>query len=571
MLAALDAWAGGLAGRLAHGLDRLLDWAAGARWRGVALAALVAAIMVLPGLTAMPVTDRDEARFAQATKQMMETGDYVDIRFQDQPRWKKPAGIYWLQAGAALPLGGPEAPIAAYRLPSALAAILAAMALVWAARAVLAPRAAVLAGLMLSTTILAAAEATIAKTDATLMLTAVVALGALLRVLTDQAGRFTWVVFWLAIAAAILIKGPIVPVIALLAIAGVAVARQSLPRLGALRPLPGAVLAAALVAPWLLAIWQISGGGFFEEAVGRDLLGKVAEGQEKHWGPPGLYSLLVWATFWPAAALLPGALAAAWAERRETLIVLIAAWVLPFWIVLEVVPTKLPHYVLPLYPALAMLTAWYAERGVAPDKRWLLRLSAVIAALPGIGLGIAAFTLPLALEWALVPGALIAGLVAAALSLVAARAALLGQLRAQAAAGGLASMALVTAVLQFGLPSLDTAFPSPRLAAMAAPLVECRGGPVVSLGYREPSLVFHLGTDTRLATIPDAAALLGEDPATVLLLEDRLRPLLDDALADQGVTVDLVSHATASYFNYNRGDFETWQLWSVGGPGDGCS
>ncbi|MEL6337187.1 MAG: hypothetical protein AAFQ88_11175, partial [Pseudomonadota bacterium] len=211
-----------------------------------------------------------------------------------------------------------------------------------------------------------------------------------------------------------------------------------------------------------------------------------------------------------------------------------------------------------------------AERGVAPDKRWLLRLSAVLAALPGIGLGIAAFTLPLALEWALVPGALIAGLVAAALSLVAARAALLGQLRAQAAAGGLASMALVTAVLQFGLPSLDTVFPSPRLAAMAAPLVECRGGPVVSLGYREPSLVFHLGTDTRLATIPDAAALLGEDPATVLLLEDRLRPLLDDALAEQSISVDLVSHAKASYFNYNRGDFETWQLWSVGGAGDGC-
>jgi len=47
-----------------------------------------------------PPIDRDEARFAQATKQMVETGDYVDIRFQDEVRYKKPVGIYWMQAAA---------------------------------------------------------------------------------------------------------------------------------------------------------------------------------------------------------------------------------------------------------------------------------------------------------------------------------------------------------------------------------------------------------------------------------------------------------------------------------------
>ena len=67
-----------------------------------ALALLVLCLVLfLPGIAELPVTDRDEARFAQATKQMLETGDFVDIRFQDEPRWKKPIGIYWMQAAIA--------------------------------------------------------------------------------------------------------------------------------------------------------------------------------------------------------------------------------------------------------------------------------------------------------------------------------------------------------------------------------------------------------------------------------------------------------------------------------------
>ncbi|MEO1472198.1 MAG: glycosyltransferase family 39 protein, partial [Pseudomonadota bacterium] len=262
-------------GAIGDGLARLVDWAAARPWRGMVLAGLVALVAALPGLTALPVTDRDEGRFVQATKQMMETGDYVDIRFQDEPRWKKPVGIYWLQAAAAMPFGAEAAPVAAYRLPSMLAVVLSAMATVWAARALVAPRVAVLAGMGLGCVVLAAAEATIAKTDAALMLTAVLAFGALARIVTGAPERFTWLVFWLAIAGAILLKGPIVPLIALLAVVGIAVLRRRLPPLAGLRPLPGLVLTAALVLPWLVAIWEVSGGGFFAEAVGEDLLGKV--------------------------------------------------------------------------------------------------------------------------------------------------------------------------------------------------------------------------------------------------------------------------------------------------------
>ena len=82
--------------------DSALDRMFSGGWRGPLFAALVALAAALPGLIAMPVLDRDEARFAEATAQMLETGDFVSINFQDAPRYKKPVGIHWLQALAVV-------------------------------------------------------------------------------------------------------------------------------------------------------------------------------------------------------------------------------------------------------------------------------------------------------------------------------------------------------------------------------------------------------------------------------------------------------------------------------------
>ncbi|MEM0922034.1 MAG: glycosyltransferase family 39 protein, partial [Pseudomonadota bacterium] len=231
---------------------------------------LVAALwVVVPGQAQLPVTDRDEARFAQASKQMVETGDLIDIRMQEEPRWKKPAGIYWLQAASATAFGGPDAPIWAYRLPSALAALAAALAMLWAAQPFTGRGAAALAAIMLATAVLFAAEANIAKTDAALMLTGVLTLGALGHLLLGSGGVAAALILWTSLAAAILLKGPIIPVIAVLAVAGFWILRR--PSLRPLRALWGIPLMALLVLPWLVAIWQISDGGFFAESLGKDL------------------------------------------------------------------------------------------------------------------------------------------------------------------------------------------------------------------------------------------------------------------------------------------------------------
>src|SRR3984885_13973936 len=144
---------------------------------------------------------------------MVEASDFVDIRFQDDVRYKKPVGIYWLQSAAvetatALGLPGAQLRIWLYRVPSLIGAIGAVLLTYWAALAFVTRRGAVLAGLIMGSSVLLGAEARLAKTDAMLLLTVVAAMGALARVyLSWQRGEdsahppWAWpAIFWRALA-----------------------------------------------------------------------------------------------------------------------------------------------------------------------------------------------------------------------------------------------------------------------------------------------------------------------------------------------------------------------------------
>ncbi|HEX8417425.1 MAG TPA: glycosyltransferase family 39 protein, partial [Methylobacterium sp.] len=289
-------------------LDALLD--ACARSHARATAALVALCLVcfLPGLASLQPMDRDEPRFAQASKQMLETGDFVDIRFQGEARHKKPVGIYWAQSavvGAAEAMGFERArtTIALYRVPSLAGALAAVLLTYWAGLAFLTRRGALLAAALFAACLMLSAEARLAKTDALLTACAVAAMGGLARAWLDRgAGRVgtaTLLVFWLALAFGILIKGPMVPLFAGLAALALAIRARSGAWLLALRPWLGLALVLALVAPWFVAIAWKSGGAFLSEAVGNDMLGKVGSAKERHGAPPGTYLLIFFATFWP--------------------------------------------------------------------------------------------------------------------------------------------------------------------------------------------------------------------------------------------------------------------------------
>src|SRR6478609_4022040 len=249
-------------------LAGLLDFVTGSHVRAVALLTLCCLLLFLPGFFNIPPIDRDEARFAQATKQMVETSDFVDLRFQSDVRYKKPVGVYWLQAAAvetASALGLPRAQLRIwlYRVPSLIGAIGAVLLTYWAALAFVTRQGAALAALMMASCILLGAEARLAKTDAMLLLTVTAAMGAMARVyLSWQRGEDPahppWsapAIFWTALAGGILLKGPLILMFVGLTIAVLAFFDRSLAWLWRMRPVWGLMWMLVLVLPWFVAIF----------------------------------------------------------------------------------------------------------------------------------------------------------------------------------------------------------------------------------------------------------------------------------------------------------------------------
>src|SRR3712207_5442184 len=143
---------------------------------------LLSLVCFLPGFISLQPMDRDEPRYAQASKQMLENGDFIDIRFQDEARYKKPVGIHWMQS-ASVAIGGalgvPEArtTIALYRLPSLFGAIATVLLTYWAALAFFGRRGAFLVAALMATSVILMVEARLAKTDAMLAACSVAVMG----------------------------------------------------------------------------------------------------------------------------------------------------------------------------------------------------------------------------------------------------------------------------------------------------------------------------------------------------------------------------------------------------------
>src|SRR5207237_5465816 len=88
--------------------------------------------------------------------------------------------------------------------------------------------------------------------------------------------------------------------------------------------------------------------------------------------------------FGPGATLPGLAAPAIWAARREPGAKFLLAWVLPSWLVFEIVVTKLPHYVLALYPALAILIAGIVDGRMLSRRLWLTRITMWWFAFPAL-------------------------------------------------------------------------------------------------------------------------------------------------------------------------------------------
>jgi len=492
------------------------------------------------------VTDRDEARFAQSARQMLESGDFVTTRFLDEVRAKKPPGVTWLQAACVAALTGPESrAVWPYRLPSALG-VLGASLITWQmGRRWFGRRVGLWAGVLLPTSLLANIQATLATTDAVLLCFLALSMLGLGEVWRNRKARrpahFFWsALMWLGVALGLLTKGPVallfagLPMLILPLLDREATWSAWLGRwVKALHIPMGVAMIALLVGPWVWIVQHDSGGTFLDRAWSEDFWPKITGAQESHGFWPLFYLLTLPVMFWPGSLWTGPALLAAWKNRRHPQILFLLIWLVPAWVVLELAPTKLPHYLLPVYPALALLTAQGAVRWTDDLRGRFVKAGLVFWGLLSVGVAAVVLMGPSAaglIGWELWVGLGTLAIVVA-LTVTAVRRTL--DARHNAAFICLVSAGVLTLAVAKGvtLPSAHELWPGEEVARRIAP-----GRSLALVGFQEPSAVFVLGSQSRCVNPPRAAQLLAGGEISAILTDSRSAEAVLSALTQEGIT-----------------------------------
>ena len=529
--------------------------------------AMLALLAGFAGLFSLPVLDRDEARYAQATVQMLEHGDFVDIRFQDQPRHKKPVGIHWLQSMTAGPLFAAEhRQIWAFRLPSLIAAMVTVLATFWAGLAFFTRRQAYLAAGLIAAAPLLSIEASIAKTDSVMVALTTLLMACLAHFYAGKTSKKLALLAWACLAGAILVKGPIPLLIPVLTLAGLLLIDRNINRFRALLRWQGVGLFLIILLPWSILIGLRTDWEFYTTAFGSDFAPKLATGHEGHSGPPGyhlLSSLILAGPIWLGLVV---AVSEANRRRSEEGAKFFLLWLIPTWLISELTPTKLPHYALPLYPAMALLVGWalggywrsHIEKTVAQIGQYRYWSGQLILFVAMILLSIVA--LVTTNLYSTGPWSAAIGIISAIIGVGFACATLLASIRQNlGAAAGTAiagSIVLTWCLLQFTPPTLDQLRVSSRILAelkhadlhpRAAHNLQKR---YFSVGYSEPSLVFLTRTDIALTTADKAIEQARH--GDVLLVEKQWEAEIDQLARERRLALKPVFIVDG--YNYSKGE-----------------
>ncbi len=638
------------------------------RQRSVLSLLLLCLAVYVPGLFVLPPIDRDEARFAQASREMVETGDWIVPRVQGSPRLNKPPLIYWLQSMSVKVFGdeppaaeregsaastrsmvmvpttmsiptptaanaSPTAPadrttrnmlaapslgkIWVFRLPSVLFAI-GAVFITWRiGLSMFNAQIAWLGAAFLAVCPIVAWDAHQARADQLLLALTAAAMAGLwgaFKAANQQSGRAAseerdvtakssgvpanivescnshsasrparpplslqavvpCCLLWFALSLGILAKGPITPMVVGLAAVSISIVTRRWRWVLSLRPVLGVLIVASVVGPWVWMVGERVGWSIYLEKVYTETIGRSTSASEGHWAPPGYHLILVVVLLWPGSMLAGLGVRSAWRHMRgkdlpvmweragisrqlpaatrapaeaarsvpaETFLL---AWLLPTWIVFEFVSTKLPHYPMPLYPALALLAARavvLAERDALAGLQdrltriglWIWRIVSLVLSLPTafwVWRNLARREYVAASVWAMLGWVIVFGV-----------------------------------VVQWVLPAYVSG--SVRVEQALRTIDPMRERPFASVGYHEDSLVFLTRGAVEKIDLDDViawAAANGEPGSTSLSATTRasggviLMPSADydlkaDALRAVGVR-PVAGAATMNILNYSNG------------------
>jgi len=503
--------------------------------------------------------DRDEPRFSRATAEMIESGNYLYPTFNGQLRPDKPILIYWLMSVPMRVLGPTSL---ACRFFSSVGIAITCLFTFLIGRRFLGVKAGLWSMAILPSTLLIMVEGTAATSDGILLPCMVAVMVLFGRAIASGLRWYHVAAMGLALGLGLLAKGPV----ALLPIVVIAVTlwliRKSEIRVGLhLGQLGGAaVMGALLFVVWAIPANNATGGEFLRLGIGHHVLARAAKPLESHGGRFLLhlpyYLPVIIAGFFPWTLHLPGSISAILNRRVGTAHFreLFLAWVVSIVVIMTLVATKLPHYVLFTWPVLALAvggTLAGASQGKLADidRNWLRGGVWFFGPVAG-GAVLGFFAAPL---WLHLPGAIVPFWVAAGVLLAVSVLAIRQQLQDRPQASAitlLIGMAILLLPVMLGImPALEKVKVSPALAQAIRPQT-AKEVPVATFGYGEPTLNFYIGR--QIEPLADEEAVIkwaGQPQPGVLIITKA-------ALAEierRGGSLGLAEIASKEGLNYSKG------------------
>jgi len=318
---------------------------------------VLGAMMLLPGCAKLPLIDRDEPRFAEATHEMLQRGNFIIPYFNGEYRFDKPVMTYWLMMGS-FSFFGNQLELAA-RFHSILASILVALCVYEFARSWLTISSGILGGVIWLTSLQTLIHGRVAVADMPMIFAVALCHLALYQLIATKQKRFGfW--FWAlypGLAFGLLAKGPVALACPLLTLLLFRFALWRKPfDLRRLQIISGGILCLLIVAAWGVPALMETHGAFWQIGMQEHVIDRGLETFNSRVFLPFYYFLTVFPSLFPWSAFLVGIYFLLRKEWNQTNAFLLA-WAAAPYLIFLFYKTQLPHYVMPAFPALALLLA----------------------------------------------------------------------------------------------------------------------------------------------------------------------------------------------------------------------
>ena len=343
---------------------------------------LFACALLFWQLGSVPLFDVDEPRYARTAVEMMQRQDWITPYFNGKVRFDKPVFYYWFVAASYQLFGISEW---SARLTSVLATIVTAAGIWLGCRSLASTLASSLTpifSLIFLTCLMVTGIGRMSITDMTLtMWMTLTTLTAFHGTMPNQ--QRWWLLAGVFAGLGMLTKGPVA-----LALPGLIVLLTTLwqgrfkSTFGTVWPWLGAVLAVAMAAPWYWACYQANGWAFVDALLLHNVtrFEGVVSGHDQPWF---FYAVVLFAGSFPWSLTLPSAFFTVWQHRRSQMPMDLLAqfgviWLITVFVFFQVAQTKLLTYMLPLFPAVAIVVGYHWFRASHNSLLWAIRLTLAI-------------------------------------------------------------------------------------------------------------------------------------------------------------------------------------------------